>query len=180
MKTNSILRIFAVLIMMIGFAITGLGQTGDLTANATVVTAITVESYASLEFGNLSLVTTKTVDLIGGYSGGVPGGVIHEGVLKVTKTPHASVGLSFTSVPGFLTYGTAHLGITFPDALWNTSTGPAAGLPVPMSGTTTIDATNADPIIYIHVGGTVTPNSAPNATVAGVYTGTITLQAEYN
>jgi hypothetical protein len=188
MKTKSILRIFAALTMVLGFAMTGLSQvTGNLTSNASVVGAITVASFQSLEFGNLTLAGgAKTVDLVGTSTGGVAGGTVREGILQVDKTPNVSVGLSFTVVPTYLTNITtpaARLPLSTVVALWNTVTTIAAGTTVLTNGTTTtIGAGNSAPTIYVHVGGTVTPDVVPgaNETIAGLYTGTITLSAVYN
>jgi hypothetical protein len=190
MKHKSIFTIFAALTMVLGFAMTGLGQQNDnavLAANATVVGAIDVAVVQTLEFGNLSVSGPKTIDLAGAESGGVTGGTVRQGIYSITKGANTSVDLSFTSIPANLDItpaATALLPITYV-AAWtaNAGSGLIGGTPVVVTQgvPTVVPQLTAAAIIYVHLGGTVTPGGAgPTATIAGTYAGNITLQAEFN
>ncbi len=184
MKQKSIFTIFAAITMVLGFAMTGLSQqTGDVTANAQVLGALSVGSTQSLEFGLVSLAGPKTISLIDGASGtGSAGGIFYHGIFSVTKSTGTNVDLTFTVLPTILNTAppsAATLPIGTWVAKWNAnSTSGAVGTTIAIPpGTTTIPAANLDPIIYVHIGGTVTPDGT---TTVDLYTGTITLQAVYN
>lgn len=140
-------------------------ESNDITASATVLDAITVNSLAPLSFGDVernsaSSVLTSDVDNRGQFT-----------ILGSDR----SLLLNFT-LPTELTDGAANtLPISFSnsDAFWNNGNGDNTFDPNADDVAAEID--NGDVDVYI--GGTVTAGAAQ---AAGEYTGTITLTAEYD
>jgi hypothetical protein len=183
MKHKSIFTIFAALTMVFGFAMTGLGQqTGNISANATVLGALSVGSVRPLNFGNVSLAGPKTIDLAGAATGaGSAGGDFNQGTFSITKSTGTPVDFTFTVLPSTLITDGGTLPIATYLAGWNANSlsgGTSTPASTAFNAITTIPSGNTDPIIYVHIGATVTP--ADPATIVGIYTGTLTLRAEYN
>jgi hypothetical protein len=196
MKTT--LKLFASIIIMLGFSITSFGQnptpqTADNTihSNATVVGAIAVGNVQDLDFGNLSVSDYKTINLDNSAVGGVTGGLEKHGIFSITKGANTSVDFSFTTLEAELTNTvtpTNKLPVTDWTGSWNAdgTSGLTAGsieFTPSSSGTFNVPQNTAAPVIYVHIGGTVTPdisNATTPLTVPGVYQGTITLSATFN
>lgn len=148
----------------VGFA----QNTGNITAQANVVTPITVTPQINLDFGNVFPGVAKTV----------PRTAATAGRWRASGFGGAQVTLSFT-LPTNLTSGANTLPISFGagtagrntvlDAATATAFDPAAG------ATANLAAAPASEL-FVWIGGTVTPTVAQPA---GLYTGTITLTVSY-
>lgn len=147
---------------------TAMAVTGDITATATVLQPLSVtNNLQDLDFGNVFP--------------GVPASVLYSdataGKWQVNGILNAEVDLTFT-LPGTLTNGPNNMPISFGanDAAWNTAdvVGAATSFDPAVGATDRLDAATGD--MFVWIGGTVSP--AGNQ-VAGVYTGTITLDATY-
>jgi hypothetical protein len=190
MKTT--MKLFAAITIMLGFSInvSVQAQSDDATiaAKATVVGAISVDKVRDLEFGNLSVSGPKTISLAGVGSGGVTGGTEQQGIYSITKGANTSVDLQFITIPDKLDntdplLTTPKLPIGYL-ASWNANatdgTVSAVAVDTDPANFTTVPQNTAAPIIYVHLGGTVTPGTGTDATVPGSYTGNITLRATFN
>ena len=185
------MKFFAAITVMLGFSAIGFGQTpqnasNSIAANATVVGSIAVGGTQTLEFGNLSVDGYKTISLAGVASGAVTGGTERQGYYTITKGANTSVDLSFTSIPTVLTItggGTNELPITYLST-WGTSSSTGIGgvsVNVTQNATTIVPQGTAAGTIYVHLAGTVTPDTqSANPTIAGSYTANVTLKAEFN
>lgn len=182
MKKKSILKIFAALIMMIGFAMTTVGQTA-ISATATVVETVSIGTTTNLVFGNLTANTAKTVDnndnMLQGSANGGPS--VQTGTWTVNKGANTEVNLTFT-LAGTLTGGGAPMLVSYAPysgtilgAIGTVNWTPAqVSINVTSLGFPTEYAATS---FIVHVGGTVT---AAVDQVVGDYTGTQTLTAVYN
>jgi len=194
MKHKSIFTIFAALTMVLGFAMTTVGQSANASISglAAVVAQVTVTGNTALEFGNVSPGVTKTVSSGGVVGPGTPGGTTETaGKFTVTKGASTQVTLGFGTLPTFLvhTNTTDHLPINFIDysggtikcgklaytALTDVPFTPASGIVVANSGNTAPYFAATE--FWVNIGGTVVPAVAQ---LAGAYSGTITLTATYN
>ena len=186
------MKLFAAFTILLGFSMTGFSQvqnaSNTIAANATVVGAIAVAATQSLEFGNLSVSGAKTIDLAGVASGGVTGGLERQGVFTVTKGANTSVDLSYTTIPSALPLtggSTETLPITYTSS-WTSINTPGTGgvggaaVNVTQGATTIVPQGTPAAIIYVHLGGTVTPGFGGATTPAGSYASTVTLKAEFN
>ncbi len=139
----------------------------DITARATVLGPITVTNQADLEFGNVIPGVAKSVAISGTTSGR----------WLVAGNAGAEVNLDFTALPNNLT-GPATMSITYAanDAGHNVTNNAAGAVPFDPAGTALANIGNAPAELYVWIGGTVNPVAGQ---AAGLYTGTITLQAAY-
>jgi hypothetical protein len=184
MKKKSILKIFAVLIMMVGFAMTTFGQ--DITASANVVTAVSVTSGIDLQFGNVTPGNDKTIDAANNVIQGTAAGTLEAtGTWTIDKGGDTQVTITLT-LPSYLVGASTthpHLGLNY--AEYNSTKlgaiGSVAWTPVTA---TAVPVTKADyPTEFaassftVYVGGTVTPGSTQ---LADSYSGTLSLSAVYN
>ncbi|MCK9399080.1 MAG: hypothetical protein M0Q51_03655 [Bacteroidales bacterium] len=189
MKHKSIFTIFAALTMVLGFAMTGLGQQNDnavIAANATVVGAVVVDSVQSLQFGNVTPGNTKTISTTGTVAVGFAGGTTEtEGKFSVTKGANSQVTLTF-ALPSVLTKsGGITMPINFSDyggnkcgAIDATTLYPFTPSAAPLViSNAAFAAAFAAASFIVHLGGTVVPT---NTQAAGAYTANITLTATYN
>jgi hypothetical protein len=172
MKKKSIFTIFAALTMVLGFAMTGLGQTSaNMTPSATIVSQVIVSSVNNLNFGNIltGLAGTKSVGLNNQVSvtGGLisaPGITPQHGVFSIVKAAQTSVVIEYTTA-----FPTCNI-----DAIDGTT-----GDPITATGGSTIvtPAFITATTVYVHLAATIT--TVANQ-VVGIYNGLITLNAEYN
>jgi len=147
---------------------TAMAVTGDITATATVLQPLSVtNNLRDLDFGNVFP--------------GVPASVLYSdatsGKWQVNGIAGAEVDLTFT-LPATLTSGPNNMAIGFAagDAAWHDAdlVGSATSFDPTVGATEDLNAATGD--MFVWIGGTVSP--AGNQ-VAGVYTGTITLDATY-
>jgi Domain of unknown function (DUF4402) len=141
-------------------------QSANISATATVLTAMTVTGASPLAFGNVFPGVASTVAATNAPN---------SGRFDLTGSNSANVNLTFT-LPTNLTSGANNL----PIGTWtgcrnatNTTAGCTAFTP---SASATAAAFSAAGALYVFVGGTVSP--AANQ-AAGAYTGTVTLTAAY-
>jgi len=187
MKKKSILKIFAVFIMMVGFAMTTVGQTDNISAAANVVVAVTVSAGYDLQFGNVTPGNDKTIgpsdNVLEGIAAGTPETT---GTWTIDKGANTQVTINLT-LPGFLSSslygGSVHLPLNYSD--FGLIPLGAIGI-VPWSPVTATDVpvtfadypTEFGAITFtVYVGGRVTPASDQ---LADSYSGTLTLTATYN
>ena len=192
MKTNSILRIFAALTIVLGFAMTTVGQqsaNASVAGNANVAAQVTVTGNTPLEFGNVTPGVTKTVSSAGVVGPGLPGGTTETaGKFTITKGANTQVTLGFTLPSNLVDLSSNNLAINFVDyagptkcaklsytALTDVPFTPASGEVIANTGSTATYFASTE--FYVFIGGTVVPITGQ---VAGAYTGTITLTATYN
>jgi len=182
MKTT--MKFFALIAIMLGFAIGANAQsgTGTTPAKATVLQAITVTGLIDLNFGTVSPGLLKTIDLVNHATGGQAGyGTESTGEFTVSAAASSNVNLKFTTLPTQLDKSTDHMPIDTYTAGY--------GVATPFAGTTFIPGTgvnistfptnviNSQNLIYVFIGGTVHPDPSQ---APGAYASTITLTATYN
>lgn len=139
-------------------------NSGSITATAVVQQPISVIGAVNLSFGNVFPGVPATVALTDAGAGR----------FDVAGQASAPVTMSFTALPGNLTFGANNMPVVF-TAGFNTTNAAAGATPfTPGSGAaTSLSGTGA---LFVFMGGTVTP--AVNQ-AAGTYNGTITLQVTY-
>lgn len=141
---------------------------GDITATANVLAPLTVSNnLRDLDFG----------DVFPGLNKSIAFGDATSGKWQVSGELGKEVAVTF-ALPGVLTSGANNMTITFngTDAAYNTAdvVGAATAFD-PGAGTTQfLDAATGD--LFFWIGGTVAPTPGQ---AAGVYTGTVTLDAVY-
>lgn len=156
----------ALVALVVGLAPLAAAQSnsGSITATAVVQQPISVIGAVNLSFGNVFPGVPATVALTDAGAGRFD-------LAGQASTP---VTMSFTALPGNLTFGANNLPVAF-TAGFNTTNAPAGATPfTPGSGaSTSLSGTGA---LFVFMGGTVTPtvNQA-----AGTYNGTVTLQVSY-
>jgi hypothetical protein len=163
---RTITRVSAVVaaVLTLG-ALPAKAQTANITATATVLQAITVTGARTLDFGTVFPGVAKAIAVAAGTSGR----------FDLTGSNSANVNVSFT-LPGNLTSGANTLPIgSWTGCYFGTNTVASCTAFVP-SAALTATAFSATGTLFVWVGGTVTP--AANQT-AGVYNGTVTLNAAY-
>jgi hypothetical protein len=183
MKQKSIFTIFAALTMVLGFAMTTVGQT-NITASANVVATVSVAAGNNLQFGNLTVNSAKTVgnndNMLQGSVNGGP--AVQTGTWTVGKGQNSQVNLTFTLAANLTGTG-APMVVSYADYTGGIKLGAIGSVDwTPASGSVNVTS-GAYPTEYaatsfvVHVGGTVT---ADVGQVVGAYTGTQTLSAVYN
>jgi Domain of unknown function (DUF4402) len=146
-------------------AATAEAQSANISATATVLSALNVTGAASLAFGNVTPGVNKTVAIADAGAGR----------FDVVKAANSALTLSFTLPSTLSTGGGATLPIGTFTGAWNTSaTTVGATAFTPASGTTT--ASTAGTTVSVYLGATVSPAAAQ---AAGSYTGTVTMSAVY-
>jgi len=138
----------------------------QLTATAVVAAAITVARVSDLDFGTVMPNFGRTILHTDGGAG-------H---FQVTGAASAEVTLSFSILPGTLSFGANTLPVVF-TALHNTAADPTGGTtfdPGVGEPGTNLDATTGE--LHVYVGGTVT---AAGTQVSGTYTAQVELTAAY-
>lgn len=189
-NTNNMkqMKIFASLVLMMGFGISAMAQSTDndnILGKATVLQGINVVGVTDLSFGWVSPGLSKTIDLENTATGGQVGeGTQTTGVFSVSAAANSNVQIQFTTLPTNLVSGANNLPIGAYTAGYHTANPYSGGTTfVPGTGTQVaggnfptndIGGVNA---IYVFIGGTVTPGGTQ---ASGDYTGTITLTATYN
>ena len=189
MKTKLIKHIFAVFIMMMGFAMTGLSQP-TVTATANVVGQVVLTKTADLNFGSiLSNLTGGTVIVAidnsstpSGTATRVPGVLTTHGIFNIAKGANTSVILTYAtaasltgpalSAPMLMSDYSSRCNISSTDGTTGGET-VIMGSPYTITDAGNITASS----IYVHLGATVTAGASQ---MAGSYTNTITLTATYN
>jgi hypothetical protein len=185
MKQKSTIKIVAAITIVLGFALTTMGQnpvTGDITAHANVIAALAVSQQQTLEFGQvIPSYVTKTVSTTGVATvgtGNVSSQGVQQGIGKIVKATGTSITYKLNSPPANLTFSSNNLAIgSYVTAYSLTTTG---GTQTSGNATVTLPTTvpsGSETDVYVHIGATVSPIS--NQAI-GLYTGTITLSAEYN
>lgn len=156
----------ALVALVIGLAPLASAQSnsGSITATAVVQQPISVTGAVNLSFGNVFPGVPATVALTDAGAGRY----------DVAGAASAPVTLSFTTLPGNLTFGANNLPVVFTSGYNATNTAAGATSFAPAGGATT--ALSGTGALFVFLGGTVTP--AVNQ-AAGTYTGTITLQVTY-
>lgn len=142
-------------------------NSADITAQANVLTPLTVTGQANLDFGNVFPGVNKTVAITDATAGR----------WLVQGEGGAEVTLAFT-LPANLSDGANTLPISFGagSAGYNTTNNPGAATTFDPAAGATANLGVAPAELYVWIGGTVTPAvSQP----AGLYTGTITLTVNY-
>ncbi len=178
MKTFKIL--FAAVIIA-GFATSAMAQQSDndnVTANAEVLAPIEVDGAENLEFEIVSPGIAKTVNLDGSAEGGTITENEQAARFDITAGGSANVLLSFTTIPGTLSNGSATLPISYVAAWGTASTYAETFAPVNVIEDQTTSATTSESgEIFVFLGGTVTPDVNQ---AQGNYSSEITLTVTYN
>ncbi|MCX6305177.1 MAG: hypothetical protein NT040_09420 [Bacteroidetes bacterium] len=185
MKKTTIISMFAAITMVFGFSMSNYAQnakTAPITANATVYAEIAVASEHALDFGVVVIGSDKTVSTLGVATGGSNPSQqgVSQGIGKITRALGASIDYHLTTTTGFLSDGASHTMVfdNYTTAYTIGTTGGTQVLGVPVvTNQTRVAASATEPLVYVHIGGTVKPLAGQ---IAGVYSGTITLSAEYN
>jgi len=162
-------------------------QSASISANATVISELTVTNQANLNFGTVVVGQTKSLDGYGNVavSSGPKLGNARQGHFKVTAQRGSNLQLTFNLPTNLIAPGGAELPISFSyeDEQVAVVSDPLMGDFINFYPTTLLQINNfltgsEDFATYVDVfiGGQV------NATgvTAGAYTGTITLSATYN
>lgn len=193
MKTT--IKTFIAAIITIGFGSFANAQSASISANATVISEISVANVANLNFGTLVAGQIKTIDLFGNVSvsTGSTLGTTRQGEFTVAASAGSDVRLSFSLPTNLNGSGAAVLPISF---AWEDEYGfpelsvriitdgqggadyvnPTSSISFPGNSFPTVEAIPGTNSVRVFIGGQV---DATNAT-AGTYTGTITLNATYN
>lgn len=142
-------------------------SSANITAQATVVSGVTVTPQANLDFGNVFQGLQKSVAITDATAG----------LWQITGNAGSEVSLSFT-LPTDLSDGTNLLPIGFAatDAGHNVANLPGTATTFDPSSGTTADIGLLPAELYVWIVGTVSPGASQ---VAGVYTGTVTLTVQY-
>lgn len=164
------IRLAAAMLLGSGAFSFGFAQnSGNITAQANVLTPITVTAERNVDFANVFPGVSKAVVV----------NSLASGRLKASGASNGEVSLGFT-LPANLTSGANTLPISFgaTSAGRNTVNDPAAAtLFDPAVGATARLGTTPSPTeLFVWIGGTVTPASQQ---AAGLYTGTVTLTVNY-
>ena len=142
----------------------GQSNSGSITATAVVQQPISVTGAVNLSFGNVFPGVPATVALTDASAGR----------FDVAGQANSPVTMSFTALPGNLTFGANNMPVVF-TAGFNTTNSAAGATPfTPASGAAT--SLSGTGTLFVFMGGTVTP--AVNQ-AAGTYNGTVTLQVTY-
>lgn len=141
-------------------------QSASINATATVATALTVTNVRDLGFGTVIPGFNRTILTTDGTSG-------H---FQLAGGANAEVALSYSLLPATLDDGLGNsMAVSF-TATHNTTDAGGTGTGfVPSAGLTTrLDAATGE--LHIYMGGTLT---VPAGQAAGLYSGTVTLDAAY-
>jgi hypothetical protein len=140
----------------------------DITAQANVLTPLTVTGVRTLDFEDVFPGVEKSVAVTDATSG----------KFSVAGTVAAEVNLSFTVLPASLVSGANTLPIVYgaTDGGYLTSDSPASAIAFDpaVGATTNLHPGTGD--LYVWIGGTVQPDVAQ---AVGLYTETITLDVTY-
>ncbi|HEX9727172.1 MAG TPA: DUF4402 domain-containing protein [Gemmatimonadales bacterium] len=140
-------------------------QSASISATATVATALNVNNVRDLGFGTV----------IPGFNRTILATDATSGHFQIVGGANAEVAVSFSSLPGVLTGPGADLALSLTA---NHNVTDAAGVGtgfVPAGGVTTrLDTSTGE--LHVYMGGTLI---VPAGQVAGLYSGTITLDAAY-
>jgi hypothetical protein len=141
---------------------------GNILAQANVLTPVTVTPQQDLDFGNVIPGTNKSVAITGTTAGR----------WLVQGTAGAEVDIDFTALPGNLTSGVNNLPIVYgaTDAGHNGPNNPATATTFNPATGTLANISNPAATLFVWIGGTVQPAAAQ---ASGLYTGTVTLTATY-
>lgn len=185
MKTK--MKMFAAIALAMGFVSGAMAQsavTGNVKANASVQTKLSVTSFQSLEFGTVDNVSgqSKTVSLldVATSSGDAAGQAdVKHGIGKIVRTGGAIITYKLVSPPTALAgpEGSFLPIKDFVTAYSSTEEGPQTSGSGTVVSETVVDDTTGNEI-FVHIGATVTPSIA--TTKIGTHTADITLSAEYN
>lgn len=142
-------------------------NSADITAQANVLTPLTVTGQQDLDFGNVFPGVASTVTVADASAGR----------WLTTGTSGAEVQLTFT-LPAALVSGGNSLPISFGanSGGYNVANDAGAATPFDPAGGVTTNLGVAPAELYVWIGGTVTPVAAQPQ---GVYTGTINLTVNY-
>lgn len=163
---KSALRFLAAALITVALPAMADAQSASILATAQVQQQLTVAKDQDLTLGNAFPGTTRTVLPTDAASG----------AFQLTGAPNAEITVNLT-LPTNLVSGGNNLPITFgaSSAAWNLTNsraGTTAFNPV-STLTRRVDATTGK--LWVFIGGSVSPTTQP----AGLYTGTITLNAAY-
>lgn len=137
----------------------------NITASATVAAALQAATIQNLAFGTVIPGSPRTI---------ATNDAANAGIVRFTGGVNAEVNVTLPTLPANLTDGTNNLPYTPAAAYSLTQAGAQTGF-VPATGATTrLDA--ATGFLYVFVAGQVSPAVGQ---VAGLYSGTITVQAAY-
>lgn len=137
----------------------------NLGASATVAAALSASVVQSLAFGTVIPNFTRTVLVTDPTAG----------IVQFTGGLNAEVNVTFPTLPATLSDGVNTLPIgTYSAAHSLTQAGAQTGFAPAGGATTRLDAGTG--LLFVHVGATVSPAAAQ---VAGLYSGTIVVQAAY-
>ncbi|MBV8503757.1 MAG: DUF4402 domain-containing protein [Paucibacter sp.] len=177
MKPTS-LRHYAVLSALLLAAASAQAASTTATATATVLTPMTITKNTDLSFGNIvggngtvTIDTSGARSLAGNTAPAVSGGTALSAA-KFTVGGTASQGYAITvTPPANLSSGGNNMAFT---AFWEALD---TATPTPVSSGTPATFTPAGATSYILLGGTITVGANQ---AAGTYTGTITVNVDYN
>jgi len=161
-------KIFATAILVLLVASTANAQSANISATATVATALTVTAGNPLAFGSVFPTFTRTIDPLTSASAGS---------FTLGGQAGAQVALTFTLATVLTGPGT-DITVTY------NATAAAYGQTAVQASATAFNPATAGYLVnlsptgpgYVWIGGAITP---PGGQVAGAYSGTITLAAAY-
>jgi hypothetical protein len=187
MKT---IKFFATLAIVLGFAVGAMAQVDGsdndvISGKALVLQQIDVTGITDLDFGWVAPGLAKTIDLENVPTGGQSGfGTESTGVFSVSAAAGSNVQIQYTTLPDNLMDELVSLPIGSYTAGYHSADVFAAGTTFDAGTGTQVNAgvfpTNVVGdvnLIYVFLGGTVTPASDQ---AAGSYVAEITLTATYN
>ncbi|MDG1277135.1 MAG: hypothetical protein P8O16_07630 [Algoriphagus sp.] len=180
-------KILIAAVFAVAFGSLANAQSASISANATVISEISVTTQANLEFGTVVVGQTKSIDGLGSIdvSSGPTLGSSQLGRFLIEAQKGSNVQLTFALPTNLSTTGGALLPISFGPGVsaksaivelrpgYQTEFTPS--VPYQISGFLN-SAEPTDRYIQVSIGGKVDATSA----TAGSYTGIITLSAIYN
>jgi hypothetical protein len=187
------IKILVAAVLAVGFGSLANAQSASISANATVISELTVTNQANLNFGTVVVGQVKTIDSYlntATVSTGIALGTSNRGAFTVAAQAGSNVTLEF-SLPTTLTGGAGTLPISF--SWLNSEDIPVESVTITVedegykifdpknsytfpTGFPTLEAIAGTNSVFVYIGGRVDATGV----TAGTYTGTITLSATYN
>lgn len=178
------IKFFAVLAVMLGFAVGAMAQTNTANAKisgkASIIQAMAVAKQVDLDFGIVSQGSAKSIGLTNNLTGLPNQGTQTTGRFLVSAAAATNVDLTFTTPSNLVSLANDNLPIgtyVYGYDILNTAasvitfTGGTTDITFP---TNTVETVNG---VYVFIGATVTPTTSQ---AVGDYTADITLTATYN
>ena len=137
----------------------------NITASANVAAALTASTIQNLAFGTVIPSFPRTVATTD---------AANAGIVRFAGGANAEVNVTLPTLPANLSDGANNLPISYTSGYALTQAGAQTSFTPASGATTRLDGTTG--FLFVFVGGTVSPGAGQ---VAGLYSGTITVQAAY-